>query len=176
MQKIVLTFGIISGAILVALMLITTPFMGEIMDYSTAEFLGYVSMIVALSTIFIGIKNYRDREMNGVISFAKAFQVGLLITLLASAIYVAGWVTYMNVSDSNFTEKYAQYLQEELQKSGASQEIIDAQMAEIESFKEMYQNPFIQIGFTFLEIFPVGLLVSLIAAALLKKKVSPQPA
>jgi len=133
-------------------------------------------MIVALSTIFIGIKNYRDKEQNGIISFAKAFQVGLLITLVASVFYVAGWVAYMNTSDSDFTEKYGQYLIDELREAGEPQEVIDSKMAEIESFSELYKNPLVQIGYTFLEIFPVGLLVSLIAAALLKKKIPAQTA
>jgi Protein of unknown function (DUF4199) len=176
MQKIVLTFGIVSGIILIAVMLITMPFMDQIMEYGTGELLGYISMIAALSTIFIGIKNYRDKELHGAISFAKAFQVGLLITLVASVFYVAGWVTYMNTSDSNFTENYTQKMKENLQKSGEPQEVIDAKIAELENFSEMYKNPVVQIGFTFLEIFPVGLLISLIAAALLKKKTSAQPA
>ena len=176
MQKIVLTFGIIAGSILAGLMLITIPFMGETIDYGTGELLGYISMIAALSTIFIGIKNYRDNKMNGVIGFAKGFQVGILITLVASVIYVASWVTYMNTSDSNFIESYSEYMKQELEKSGESQETINIKLKEIESFSEMYKNPFIQIGITFLEIFPVGLLVSLIAAALLKKKTGVNPA
>ena len=175
MQKIILTFGIIAGVIVSALMLISIQFTGETIDFNSAEFLGYLSMIVALSTIFIGIKNYRDNEMNGTISFAKAFQVGLLITLVASFIYVSSWMIYINTSDTDFTESYSEYLKEELEKSAESQEVIDARLAEIENFSELYKNPFIQIGYTFLEIFPVGLLVSLIAAILLKRKVSANP-
>jgi len=169
MLRTILTFGIIAGIIISALMLITIPFVGEEIDFNAAELLGYISMIVALSTIFIGIKNYRDKEMNGVISFGKAFQLGLLITLVASTIYVTSWMIYINTSDTDFTESYTAYMKEELEKSAESEEMVDARLAEIENFSEMYKNPFIQIGFTFLEIFPVGLLVSLIAATLLKR-------
>ena len=170
MKKIVLTFGIIAGTILSTLMLTAIPFMGDTIDYGTGELVGYISMIAALSTIFIGIKKYRDKEMDGSIGFGKAFQVGLLITLVASVIYVATWVIYMNTSDSNFIESYSEYMKEELEKSSESQEIIDAKLAEIKNFSEMYRNPFVQIGITFLEIFPVGLLVSLIAGLLLKNR------
>lgn len=176
MKKITLTFGLISGAVLVAVMLITISFMDDMIDYGVGEWLGYISMIAALSTIFIGIKNYRDKEMGGSIGFGKAFQVGLFITLVASVIYVAGWVTYMNTSDTDFMESYTNNMVEELQKSGEPQEEIDAKISEMNNFAEMYKNPFVQIAFTFLEIFPIGLLISLIAAVLLKKNESPSTA
>jgi len=175
MQKIILTFGLIAGAVISAVMLISISFLGDAIDFSTGEVLGYISMIVALSTIFIGIKNYRDNEMNGVISFGKAFQVGLLITIVASVIYVSSWVIYMNTSDSDFIENYSDYMREELHNSGEPQAVIDEKLAEIENAAEMYKNPFIQIAITFLEILPVGLLISIIAAFLLKKNSIAHP-
>lgn len=175
MLRTTLTFGIIAGVIISTLMLLTIPFIGGVIDFDTGELLGYISMIVALSTIFIGIKSYRDKEMNGTISFGKAFQLGLLITLVASFIYVTSWMIYVNISDTDFTESYTEYMKDKLEKSAESQEMIEARLAEIENFSEMYKNPFIQAGFTFLEIFPVGLLVSLIAAALLRRNVVTKP-
>jgi hypothetical protein len=175
MQKLILKYGFIAGSIVSAFMLISISFIGDTIDYGTGELLGYISMIVALSAIFIGIKSYRDNELNGTIGFAKAFQVGLLITLVASLIYVASWVVYINTSDSDFINTYKAYMIEELEKSGEPQEVMDQKLAEIVSATEMYQNPLAQIAITFLEIFPVGLLVSLIAAALLQKKPSANP-
>jgi pheromone shutdown protein TraB len=173
MRKTVLTYGLISGGILVLVLLITIPFMDDMMDSGTGEWLGYISMIAALSVIFIGIKNFRDNNSGGMISFGKAFLIGLNITLVASVFYIAGWVTYMNTSDSDFIENYTKHTIEELQNSGESQDVIDKKRAEMEDFAEMYKNPFIQIVFTFLEIFPVGLLISLIAAIILKTNKMP---
>ena len=94
MKKTVLTYGPIAGVIIVLLMALFIGLMSKEQDFQMGEILGYASMIVALSTIFVGIRKYRDDELGGMITFGKAFQVGLLITLVASAIYVAAWMFY----------------------------------------------------------------------------------
>lgn len=170
MKKTVLTYGPIAGVIIVLLMSLFIGLMGKEQDYQMGEILGYASMIVALSTIFVGIRKYRDDELGGMITFGKAFQVGLLITLVASAIYVAAWMFYSagGGADEMMTA-YLDQMVEKMQASGATQAEIDAKVNEMEQFQEMYKNPIVKIGITFLEIFPVGLIISLIAAALLRK-------
>lgn len=170
MRRIVLIFGSISGLVLVLMMFLTMLLMGENVDFDSGEWLGYITMIVALSTVFIGIKSYRDKESAGRISFGKAFQVGTLITLVASVFYVAGWMIYLNTSGSNFMDSYYQHSVEKIKTSGQPEAEISAKIAEMENFKELYKSPLVQIGVTFLEIFPVGLLITLISAAILKKK------
>lgn len=172
MKKTVLTYGGIAGAGIVVLMFISMATLkGDNPNFKLAEVLGYVTMIAALSLIFVGIKSYRDKELDGFINFGKAFQIGLLITLVASVIYVTGWMIYTSTGGAaEFMEQYYDYAVEQLRESGKSQEVIDQKIAEMEKYKEMYKSPIVQIGITFLEIFPVGLLISLIAAALLKRK------
>ncbi len=170
MRRYVLIFGSISGAVLVLMMYLTMPFFDETTDFDNAEWLGYISMIVALSTIFIGMKSYRDKEAGGLINFGQAFKVGLLITLVASVFYVAGWMLYLNTSDSNFMDSYYQHSVEKIKTSGDSETRIQERIASIEKSKELYKNPLVQIGMTFMEIFPVGLLITLVCAAILKKK------
>ncbi len=170
MRRYALIFGSIAGFVLVLMMFLTMPFFGENVYYETAEWLGYISMIIALSTIFIGIKSYRDKESAGVISFGKAFKVGLFITLVASTFYVAGWMLYVNTSGTNFMDDYYEQNVEKIKTSGDSETEIQAKIVDMEKWRELYKNPLIQIGFTFLEIFPVGLLITLISAAILKKK------
>lgn len=172
MKKTALKYGGIAGAIITVLMLISMLSLeGESPNFKQAEILGYVTMIAALSMIFVGIKTYRDKELDGSINFGKAFQVGLFITLVASVIYVAGWMIYTSTGGAaEFMDQYYEYAIEQLRESGKSQEVIDKKIAEMETYKEMYRNPLVQIGITFLEIFPVGLVISLIAAALLKRK------
>lgn len=170
MKKTVLTYGPIAGVIIVLLMSLFIGLMGKEQDYQMGEVLGYASMIVALSTIFVGIRKYRDDELGGIITFGKAFQVGLLITLVASAIYVAAWMFYSagGGADEMMTA-YLDQMVEKMEASGATQAEIDAKVSEMEQFQEMYKNPIVKIGITFLEIFPVGLIISLIAAGLLRK-------
>ncbi len=171
MRRYVLIFGSIAGLVLAIIMFLSWSFMGEAVDYNSAEWLGYISMIVALSAIFIGIKSYRDKESAGFISFGKAFKVGLFITLIASTFYVAAWMLYLNTSDTNFMDTYYQQNIGKIKTSGGSEAEVQAKIADIKKSQELYKNnPLIQIGYTFLEIFPVGLLITIICATILKKK------
>ncbi|TDJ01106.1 MAG: DUF4199 domain-containing protein [Caldithrix sp.] len=170
MRRYALIFGTIAGVVLVLMMFLTMPFLGEDIDYDTAEWLGYISMIVALSAIFIGIKSYRDKESAGLISFGKAFKVGLFITLVASVFYVAGWILYINTAGTNFMDSYYQHSVEKIKTSNDPETEIQAKIADMEKWRELYKNPLIQIGVTFIEIFPVGLLITIISATILKKK------
>ena len=175
MKNYKLKLGSISGIVLVVLMWVSMPYMGKEMSFEMSEILGYLSMVLALApTIFVGIKSQRDKEGAGSITFGGGFKTGLLITLVASVIYTAGWITYLNTSDSDFMESYYEHSVEKLKNSDKTEEEINTKIAEMESFKELYKNTLVQIVATFLEIFPVGLLISLIAAAILRKK--PQPA
>src|SRR5437868_15461251 len=97
MRKIVLTFGLIAGAILSALMFLTIPFHDQI-GFDTAGYVvGYTSMVLAFLLIYFGVRSYRDNVAAGRVTFGKAFQVGLLIMLVASVCYVLSWeVVYRN--------------------------------------------------------------------------------
>lgn len=175
MQKLILTYGGIAGAIVTGMMLISsTLWMGEEakMDMQTAEVIGYVSMIVALSMIFIGIRSYREKHLSGVISFGTAFKIGILITAVASVIYAVGWMIFFNTSEAaqQFPEKYLAYMAENMQESGKSQEEIDTQITAYRENMETYKNPLVMFGVTLLEIFPVGLFITLISAFILKKR------
>ncbi|NUO01018.1 MAG: DUF4199 domain-containing protein [Saprospiraceae bacterium] len=171
MKKIVLNYGLLAGSVLGGAILISMLFGSDgKMDMKTGEWIGYISMIVALSSIFFGVRAYRDKESGGVISFGKAFQVGILISLVASVIYVAVWMLYVNFGGGgDFMEQYYQYSVEQLKQSGKSAADIEREILQMEQFKEMYKSPLVQIGITFLEIFPVGLIISLLSAVLLKK-------
>ena len=178
MQKVVLTFGIIAGIVNTILWFAFSSIWidkdGK-MDFEMGETLGYLSMLVALSMIFFGVRSYRDKQLGGVISFGKAFQVGLLITLVASVIYVAGWMIYYNTSEiaQTFPEQYLNYMMENLRKEGKPEVEIQQQVAQMQQGMELYKNPLVMIGMSFVEIIPVGLLISLVSALILKRKNLP---
>src|SRR5688572_33034643 len=119
MKKVVLTFGLISGAIMSVMTMATMALNHEQTDFKLAEVLGYVSMIVSLSMVFFGIRSYRDNYLQGNITFGKAFQVGLYITLIASAMYVTGWMIYSHYTPELMNE-YFKHSIEEVKNSGAS--------------------------------------------------------
>ena len=166
MKKTVLTYGLISGVIAAGLMLAHVPFMD---GGSRSLIVGYTGIVLSSLLIFFGVRSYRETVGNGRISFGRAFAVGILIALISSACYVAAWevVYYSNpgIADHIFDKQV-----EELKASGAPQEKIDETAREVESFKKLYANPFVNVAFTFIEPFPVGLLMTLISAVMLRRK------
>jgi len=169
MKKTVLTFGLIAGAILSLMMLGTLPFMDKI-GFDRGEVIGYTSMVLAFLLVFFGIRSYRENIGGGAISFGRAFSVGILITLIASACYVVTWeIVYFKLAPG-FAEKYTNYAVEKLRSSGASHQAIQAKLEEMKSLKGMMDNPLINAALSFIEPVPVGLIITLISAAILRKK------
>jgi Protein of unknown function (DUF4199) len=171
MTRIVLIFGLISGAIAAGLMWILVTFVknGSI-DFDNAVTVGYATMIVALSLVFFGIKSYRDNN-GGRITFLKGLQVGILISLISAVCYAASWEVYHRTgSGEEFIQKYTTYYLDKMKQDGASDAEIEMARAEGEQFMELYQNFFVRFGMTLMEILPVGIIVSLVSAALLRKR------
>lgn len=170
MKKNVIVFGLISGGLIAAWCVGSIAYCYAVNNFKGNMLLGYAAMVLALSLVYAGVKNYRDKYNNGIIAFGKAFQLGLYIALVASTIYVIAWAVDYYVFIPDFTDKYAIQILREAHNSGASKAEISRQIASVASVKEMYKSPVIFVLLTYLEIFPVGLVVSLITALILKKK------
>jgi hypothetical protein len=169
MKKTVLTFGLISGAILVLMMFAGIPLMKS-GQFGKLEIIGYSTMVASFLMVFFGIRSYRENIGGGTISFAKALQVGLLITLISCICYVIAWqIIYYKIAP-DFVEKYGNYLIEKARAGGASPEALAEQTEQIKNFKAMYANPLINVAITLIEPLPIGLLVTLISAAILRRK------
>lgn len=173
MKKNILIYGLISGLIVSALMAVNVSMCLKSGDFDSSIVVGYASMIIAFSLIFVGIKNYRDKYNGGTISFGKAFKVGFFITLIASAIYVVVWLIEEHFFYPDFMEKYTAHEITKLQSSGISGTELASKTKDLEQAKEMYNNPILKILMTFVEILPVGLVVTLISALILKRKSQP---
>ena len=177
MRKNILIYGLISGIIVSVFMLVSMNYFSHCegnVDMSTSMAIGYASMLIAFSLVFVGIRNYRDKYNGGVISFGKAFTIGILIVLIASTMYVVAWMIDYFFFMPDFAEKYGAHILTELKNSGASQTEIDKQTKEMADFARMYKNPLINAMMTYMEILPVGLIVTLISAFILKRKTVKQ--
>ena len=168
MKKTILSYGAIAGAIISGSILIGTYSASQAEEPQFSHLAGYLIMIVALSCIFVGIKRYRDRELGGVIRFGTAFLLGLGITAVASVIYVAAWEVNLSLTDYAFADDYTRSVIAETEAAGVSGAKLEAEVAKLEKFKQQYANPLFRVPVTFLEIFPVGLLIALISAAVLR--------
>lgn len=174
MKKIVLRFGLASGIVLAAASAVLMPLcMSGKIQFENSETLGYTSMVLAFLMVFFGIRSYREKMAGGAITFGKAFQVGILITLVTCSIYVIAWeIAYFNFFP-DFLDKYAAVSLEKMQARGESAEAIQKAKSQMEFMAKHYDNVFFNSAITFMEIFPVGLIVTLVSAAILRKRNLP---
>jgi hypothetical protein len=169
MKKTVLTFGLISGAIISAMMLLTIPFQDEI-GFERGAIVGYTTMVLAFLLIFFGVRSYRDNVAGGTVRFGRAFAVGALIGLVSSLCYVATWeVMYFNFMP-DFLTKYQAHSLEKARSDGESEEALARKKAEMDKFAEFYRNPAINASMTLAEPLPVALIVALVSAGVLSRR------
>lgn len=175
MKKTVFAFGIISGLISSATMLATIPFMHKLGN-DKGLIIGYTTMVLAGLLVFFGIRSYRDNFSGGKLTFARGLAIGLLITLLSNTFYVGTWEFIYYKFMPDFAEKYAAQMVEHAKASGASEQKIDETKRQAEQFARNYHNPAYNIAMTFLEVFPVFVLITLLSAAILRRKTVPASA
>lgn len=169
MRKIVLTFGVISGVVMSVLMLAALPFQHQI-GFDRGLIVGYTTMVASFLLVYFGIRSYRNNMGGGRISFGRGFAVGILITLITCVFYVATWAVMYRFFMPNFMNEYTAAEVAKLQASGASAAVIQAKTAQLEQSAASYNNPLVFTAMTLIEPLPVGLLITLISAAVLKKK------
>lgn len=169
MKKIVLIFGLISGALMAIFMFATMPFIDKF-GFDKGLIVGYTNIVLAFILVFFGIRSYRENIGGGAITFGRAFSVGILIVVISSVCYVIAWlILYYNFMP-DFFDKYAAHTIEKARAAGATAEAIQAQTQEMDQMKQLVKNPFFHALFVFLEPFPVGLVITLISSLILRKK------
>jgi hypothetical protein len=168
MFRLIALYGTIAGFIvavpMVGMMMMATP--GA--SFENGALYGYLTMIAALTAVFLGIKHYRDKVLGGVIKFLPAFLVGLGISAVASLIYVLGWELSLVLSNFDFAATYSKSMVDAVRARGGSEAEVQQAIADADAFVQMYSNPVYRMGITFVEMFPVGVLISLLSAALLR--------
>jgi hypothetical protein len=130
--------------------------------------IGYTTMLIALSAVFVGIKRHRDVDRGGVIGFWPAFGIGLGVSFIAGIFYVAAWEAVQAITRMDFATSYADAIIASEQAKGASAEALAKLSADMAAFKLQYADPLFRLPMVFAEIFPVGVLVSLVSAGLLR--------
>jgi hypothetical protein len=168
-KKVVSTCGLIAGAIGSAFMGIGVDFFVK-NHHVGSQVVGYTSLLLSGSLIFVGIKIFRDKYNSGVVSFGRAFLTGLYISLIASTIYVAVWALEYKFIFPDFLDKYSAFKVGEVKASGASPERMATKLKELATYRDMYKNPVFFTLITYAQYLPGGVIISLIAALILKKK------
>lgn len=170
MKRIVLTFGLISGAILSAMMLITLPLIEKI-GFDKGMIITYTTMVLAFLLVFFGIRSYRDTIGQGRISFLRALGTGLLIMTITSICYVVAWEIISHKFLPDFADKCVAYETEAIRNSGKPSAQIEQEIQQMTQMMTLYKNNLlVNVAFTFLEPLPVGVVMTLISALILRRR------
>jgi hypothetical protein len=175
MKKNILVFGAISGVIISTFMAVSMAVMscgsGGTDGGRGRMIIGFCAMAVAFSFIFVGVKNYRDKQNGGTLTFGKGLLLGLMISLIASTLYVITWGVEFHFFMPDFMDKYSAMQIKQLNHSGITGVALDEAIKSIESANNNYNNnPFFFTMYTYMEILPVGILITIISALILKRK------
>lgn len=165
MKRNVWIFGLVIGVVLAANMVVMINMMYSSDSMKGNDVVGYAAMVVMFSLIFFGVRNYRNKQLGGYITFGKALKMGVLTALVGSTVYVAVWLFFYYLFVPDFMDVYAGHV-----LKNCSPNDVAAKTAEMAKFKEMYKNPLFVVLLTYMEILPVGLVVALISALVLKRK------
>jgi hypothetical protein len=169
MKKTVLTFGLIAGLIISVLMNASLLLSSKI-GSGHSMMLGYTIMVASFLLVYFGIRSYRDNNLGGQISFGRAFSCGVLITLITTVFYVVSWeIIFFNFMP-HFMDGYFAAQVHRVQASGLDAATIATRVAAIQHSQQMYQNPFVNAAYTFIEPLPVGLIITLVSAGVLRRK------
>jgi uncharacterized protein DUF4199 len=169
MKKDVWKYGLLSGLALAIPMAITVPFEHHI-GARWGMVVGYTIMVLSFLIIFVGVKHYRDTERGGFITFGRAFAVGTMMMLISCVCYVAMWEVMTATVEKNFAHDYAAGMVKRAQNSGLQGAALEARIAAAHQFEIMYSNPLYRMAMTLLEPLPVGIVMALVTAGILRRR------
>jgi hypothetical protein len=171
MFAIAIRYGAVAGSVVVGVIMLGLALGGGANGHGgifATEWFGYTVMLVALSTIFLAIRDYRNQRLGGVIKFLPAFSLGLMIAAIAALAYTLAWEAYLAATHYAFMDAYAAAMQAHARAAGLTGAALKAKLDAIQQMRAAYANPLERLAMTFLEIFPVGLLIAVISAAILR--------
>jgi Protein of unknown function (DUF4199) len=169
MKRDVLKYGFLSGVVVAVAMGVTVPFEHHI-GARWAMAIGYTIMVLSFLIVFVGVKHYRDTELGGFISFGRALAAGVLMMLIACGCYVAMWEALSATVEKNFAAEYSAGMEKRARASGLQGAALEAKLEEIRKFQATYSNPFYRMAMTLLEPLPVGLVMALVSAGILRRR------
>lgn len=170
MRKTVLTFGLLSGAVSTVMMLVTEPFIDPAKHTTTADILGYSAMLLSAMLVFFGVRSYREHAGDGRLTFGRGVAVGLLITLVSTLCYIVAFeVMYFGIAP-DFGERFSACMIERARAAGGGPQEIETVTEQARALKRLYDHPATNAALTFATSFPVGLVGSLISAAILRRR------
>jgi len=168
MKNTVIKYGIY-GLLTAGILFFLALTFGKTLDYSTQEIIGYATMVASLSFVFFGIKHFRDKENNGLVSFGKALIIGLLISVFAGIGFGVMDYIYTTQINPDFATEYLNKTLETM-KSSLSAEEFEIKKSELTMQMENYGGSGFMALIMFTSVVIIGFIISLISALILQRK------
>lgn len=170
MRNVVQKYGLISGLIMIVYTGILAFVWSKYPNFNVMVVASDLGMIFSLSTVFFGIREYRMKNPDVVMTFGQGFVIGIAIAAIGSVLYAMCYTVYATYVTPDLLQKYGQFMMDDLRKRGAPQGLIDQKAKVLAEMLAASQNPLFNLWEGFLESFPVGLVYTLISALVLRTK------
>ncbi|MBK7477615.1 MAG: DUF4199 domain-containing protein [Haliscomenobacter sp.] len=162
-------FGLIASMILIALGLVAQ--VAGLSDPSNPSGPGGIAMNILtygimIAAIVMAVKQHRDTELGGLISFKRAFGLGMFVILIIGAITMVWTFVYMSYINPDMVDQIMEAAQEKQQAQGLSDEQLEA----ASGMMGMIMKPWFMAISAFVGTLLIGLIISLIVAAIMKKE------
>jgi Protein of unknown function (DUF4199) len=168
MQKIIVRNGLYATLLIVALSALEFFVLSKFAGIALQEVAGYLTMLLSMVFVFLGIKQYRDKYNNGQLSFVQGMKVGILIVLIPSVAFGLFDLLYTEVLHPGWVDEYyANYIARIKASTPPGQ--LEAALQKANAQKEMFSNPLIQFLLMAATVFIIGLIVTIIAALTLRR-------
>jgi Protein of unknown function (DUF4199) len=169
MKQVIFRYGLYATLVIVGLGMVDFFIVSKYAGIAVQEVTGYLTMLLAMIFVFMGIRHYRDRVNGGALSFAQGMKTGILIVLIPSVFFGLFDLLYTEVIKPDWLETYYAAYMERI-KASTPPDKLAAALAKANREKEIFANPVYQFLLMAATVFIIGLIVTIISALTLRKK------
>lgn len=169
MKQVVFRYGIYATLAIVALSAIHFFVLMPNTSFQNSEIAGYLTMILSMIFVFMGIRYYRDHVNNGSLSFGEGLKTGVLIVLIPSVAFGLFDILYTEVINPSWLDDYYAHYIERIKASTPADQVA-GKLENIQKQKEIFSNPVLQFLIMAATVFIIGFIATIISSLTLMKK------
>ena len=157
-------FGLINGVLAIVWQLLM--YITGLNRNADAQWFNALAIAITIFMMYLAVKDYRQNEGNGWITFGKAFNLAFLVGLIGGLISTAFYFIYISFIDKDFIEFQKKLQYDKMSEKGMSEEMVEKAMKQAATF----MTPQMQFIFGLVFAFILSALLALIIASIMKKK------
>jgi heme/copper-type cytochrome/quinol oxidase subunit 2 len=172
MKQVIFRYGLYATLVIMVLGALDFFVVSKYADDTLQEVAGYLTMLLSMIFVFMGIRHYRDRVNGGSLSFVQGLKIGVLIVLIPAVFFGLFDVLFTEVLQPGWKETYYTHYIDQV-KANTPPAKLAAALKKATDEKEMFANPVFQFLLMSATVFIIGLMVTIISALTLRRKPGP---